>query len=181
MSLPSQWVDKIFLRLLGVYGAQFKAKFSVIENGVDVGMANAKEVWADELKTFRDWPEAIAYALQHLPTDHAPNAIEFRDICRRTPKKEPVALAYKMTTEDHQRAASAAEAAIRGMKIKISDGIDKHWATHPRSSMHMAAIFSAANRDARFRPCIDEMVEQGICTPEGALLKAYRDGSFVKA
>lgn len=79
MSLPSQWIDRIFLRLIGVYGAQFKAKFSVVENGVDVGMANAKENWAHELRNFSDKPDSIAYALDHLPVERAPNALEFRD------------------------------------------------------------------------------------------------------
>jgi hypothetical protein len=103
MSLPIAWVDRIFLRLVGIYGAQFKAKFSVIENGVDIGMANAKEVWADELANFADWPEAIAYALKNLPTDRAPNALEFREICRRAPKKEPLALPHHLTAEEIQR------------------------------------------------------------------------------
>lgn len=180
MSLPSQWVDRIFLRLLGVYGAQFKAKFSVVEAGVDVGMANAKEVWADELKGFVTWPEAIAYGLSHLPVDHAPNAIEFRDICRRAPDKAVPALPHKMTEADHKRVAEAAGAAIRGMKAKISDGIDRHWATHPRSNEQLAAIFAAAQRDHRFQACIEEMVQQAICTGDGRLLMAYRDGAFVK-
>lgn len=88
MTLPEKWIERIFARLQGIYGAQFTSKFSRMDQGVDVGMLNAKSTWADELGNFSDKPEAIAYALDHLPTDHAPNALEFRDICRRAPKKK---------------------------------------------------------------------------------------------
>jgi hypothetical protein len=103
MSLPRAWIDRIFLRLIGIYGAQFKAKFSVIENGIDIGMENAKEVWADELASFHDLPDAIAYALKNLPTDRAPNALEFREICRRAPRKEPLALPHHLSPEEIKR------------------------------------------------------------------------------
>lgn len=36
-----------------------------------------------------------------------------------------------------------------------------------------------AERDQRFRRCIAQMVEDGICTAEGVLLRAYRDNQFV--
>ncbi len=178
MNLPMSWIDKIFHRLLGVYGAQFKAKFSVVENGVDVGLMNAKEVWSEELATFVGFPESIAYALKNLPSERAPNAIEFRELCRRAPRKEVPAIEYKPTTEDHERAIKAAESAVAALKPKLSDGIDKHWATHPRTQMHLDFIFGAAKADARFRPCIEKMVADGICTADGKLLKTYRAGEF---
>ena len=177
--LDERWVAKIFQKLTGVYGAQFRAKFSNVEDGVDVGLALAMDAWAEELGNFSDCPEAIAYALGHLPTDHAPNAIEFRDICRRYRPKEPPALPYKLTPEDHQRIAAAAGKAVRQMKSKIHDGIDAHWATHPRSVTQLQWIFSAAERDPRFRPCIAQMVEDGICTADGRLLRRYHDNQFV--
>ena len=173
MNLDSRLVDRIFSRLLGIYGAQFKSKFSVIENGADVGVANAKETWAHELRNFGDNLEAIGYALENLPTDHAPNAIEFRDIARRAPRKEAPALEHKLTEEDHERAKVAAANAAVALKPKFSDGIDQHWATHPRSAMHLRFIFDAAKRDARFQPCIAQMVDKGICTAEGQMLKRY--------
>lgn len=181
MDFPEKWMERIFARLQGLYGAQFTSKFSRMDKGVDVGMLNAKATWANELGNFSDKPEAIAYALDHLPSDHAPNALEFRDVCRRAPKKEAPVLTHKLTKEDHERAASAAEAAIRGMKAKVRDGIDRHWATHPVSAAQLRFIFEASMKDQRFKACIDEMVEQGICTAEGVLLKVYRDRSFVKA
>jgi hypothetical protein len=182
-ALREDWIDRIFARLIGIYGAQFRSKFSSIENGVDVGMLNAKAAWADELGSFATWPEAIAYALDHLPTERAPNALEFRDICRRAPKKSEAvaAVEYKPTVEDTIRHREMAHAATQALKPKISDGIDKHWATHPRSEMQLRFIFDAAKRDARFAPCIAEMIKDGICTAAGQLLKIYRDGALVKA
>jgi hypothetical protein len=85
--LPIAWIDKMFARLQGIYGREFTSQFSVIDaNGNDVGMANAKQVWAEELAGFVDKPEAIAFVLKNLP-DRVPNAIKFRDMCRQAPVK----------------------------------------------------------------------------------------------
>ena len=85
--LPIAWVDRMFARLQGIYGREFTSQFSVIDaNGNDVGMANAKQVWAEELAGFVDKPEAIAFVLKNLP-DRVPNAIKFRDMCRQAPAK----------------------------------------------------------------------------------------------
>lgn len=173
MILREEWIDRIFQRLTGIYGSQFTAKFKQIVDGVDEGTANAKDVWAKELGNFGDKPEAIAYALDHLPTEHAPNALEFRDICRRAPRKEAPQVEYKPTAEDHERAKAAAANAAAALKPKFSYGIDQHWATHPRSEMHLRFIFEAAKRDARFQPCVAQMVDKGICTAEGQMLKRY--------
>lgn len=178
--LDMRVIDRLFNRLIGIYGAQFKSKFSVVEGGVDVGVANAKETWAHELRNFGDKLEAISYALDHLPIDHAPNAVEFRDICRRAPQKEAPALPYQPTPEDIERSRGMARSLGEAVgSSKIRDGIDEHWATHPRSEAQLLAIFAAAERDQRFRRCIAQMVEDGICTAEGVLLRAYRDNQFV--
>ena len=181
--LDDRWVQKIFFRLGGVYGTQFRSKYSVMSDGVDVGLQAAMDAWGAELSGFGSMPEAISWALANLPTDHAPNAVEFRELCRRAPRKDvPLpALAYTPDPEDVERARSAATAAASAMRPKVTDGIDRHWATHPRSHDHLKAIFEAAARDRRFQPCIAEMVEGGICTESGKLLKAYRNSTFVPA
>jgi hypothetical protein len=58
--------------------------------------------------------------------------------------------------------------------------IDEHWATHPRSVLHLKFIFEAAKKDRRFQLCVDRMVSQGVCTADGRLLLAYRNGAFNK-
>lgn len=97
--LPASWVDRLFARLQGVYGREFTGQFSQFDaDGIDVGLLNAKQVWAEELGGFSDFPEALAYALQHLP-ERCPNAIRFRDLCRHAPPKNVVAIEHKLTEE----------------------------------------------------------------------------------
>lgn len=98
--LRRDWVDRLFARLQGVYGREFTGQFStgLDVNGVDLGIENAKQVWAEELGGFSEWPEAIAYALSHLP-ERCPNAIRFRDLCRHAPPKNVVKLEHKLTEE----------------------------------------------------------------------------------
>lgn len=181
MKLPEQWVSRIFMRLSGIYGAQFRSKFSQMENGVDNGLRIALETWAEELGNFADKPEAIGYALQNLPSDHCPNAREFLELCRRAPKKEAPAITYTPSPEDEAKARAAIAKAAADLKPKFEGGIDRHWATHPRSELHLRFIFDAAKNDSRFRPCVAEMIEQGICTPEGRLQKKYAAGEWVRA
>lgn len=144
-------------------------------------MANVRETWAEELAGFADQPERIGYALRSLADQQFPPTLpEFVAACRRAPAKDSgPALPYKPTVEDVIRQREMAHAAAQALKPKVSDGIDKHWATHPRSEAQIRAIFDASKRDSRFLPCIAEMVEKGICSAEGVLLKAYKNGSFV--
>lgn len=86
MSLPAAWVDRIFEKLTLVYGREFLNKW----DGVPI--AEVKADWAHELAGFVDKPNAIAYALQTLPTDRSPNVLQFRDLCRRAPGPTPLAL-----------------------------------------------------------------------------------------
>ena len=181
MSLPSQWIDRIFLRLIGVYGAQFKAKFSVVENGVDVGMENAKENWAHELRNYSDKPEAIAYALDHLPVERAPNALEFRDACRRCPAKEVAALPYRPTEEDKVR--------NRELSHKVADACKPHefdgllWAKKPKSQKAMDFIADGkkhANRFPALAEVFDYLVKEGIANELGKLLYRWDGVQWVK-
>lgn len=119
--LPNAWVEKIFARLQGIYGRDFTGQFSTgMVNGVDAGLENAKATWAEELGGFVKWPEAIAYALEHLP-ERVPNCIKFKEICRMAPRPEPIKLEHKITEE---------QAAKNKQRIKeIIDGLTNHMAT----------------------------------------------------
>lgn len=102
--LPAVWVDRLFARLQGVYGRDFTYQFSNVDStGFDVGLANARQVWAEELGGFSEHPEAIAYALENLP-ERIPNVIVFLEICRKAPRKGYNALEYRMTDEDKENA-----------------------------------------------------------------------------
>lgn len=173
-------IDRLFSRLQGIYGSAFTSKFStgLDRNGVDNGFENAKAVWADELSGFAENLEAIGYALRNTDPKFPPSAREFLTLCRAAPRKEVPVLVHKLTDEEEAKAKAAIASAAKALKPKISDGIDAHWATHPRSDMHLKMIFDAAVRDARFVRCIEEMIEKGICSENGKLLKTYRDGAF---
>lgn len=78
MSLPLQAVDRLFERLMATYGRDFVSKFEGVE-------ANAvKAAWSHELSGFASNLQAIAWALENLPP-RAPNAVEFRHLCRQAP------------------------------------------------------------------------------------------------
>lgn len=97
--LSSAWVEKLFARLQGFYGREFTGQFSTgMVNGIDAGLENAKQVWAEELGGFSDNPEAIAYALKNLP-ERSPNVAVFRQLCRQAPRKDPLAIEHKLTPE----------------------------------------------------------------------------------
>lgn len=78
MSLPAPWVEKIFAKLALAYGRDFLARWEGLE------IADVKDDWARELAGFAQHPDAIAYALAHLPA-RAPTVMEFRAIARRAP------------------------------------------------------------------------------------------------
>ncbi len=123
--LPSAWVEKIFARMQGVYGREFTGQFSTgIVNGIDAGLENAKIVWADELAGFAKWPEAIGYALEHLP-ERVPNCIKFKELCRNAPRPEPMKLEHKLTEE---------QMAVNKKRIKeIIDGLSNHMANREKA------------------------------------------------
>lgn len=81
MSLPLQAIDRLFDRLTATYGRQFLNLYE----GLDV--AAVKTVWAHELGGFVGNLHAIAWALENLPTK-APNAVEFRFLCRLAPSQK---------------------------------------------------------------------------------------------
>lgn len=169
-------IDRLFAEMEAMYGA----KFADLWAGTDIERVKAK--WVEKLKGFADHPGVIQKAIDALDErPYPPTLPEFIGLCREAAKRigtPTPALPHKLTGEDHDRIRETAEAAISGMKAKNRDGIDQHWATHPRSAMHLKFIFDAAKNDARFRPCIAEMVKDGICTDGGCLLKSYRDGQW---
>lgn len=80
--LPTAWTERIFMRLHGRFGNQFFDKFRVGKlnsNGDDVGVENAKNVWADELSGYS--VNEIKLGLEHQFT-FPPSCDEFKTACR---------------------------------------------------------------------------------------------------
>lgn len=109
-ALPMPWVDKIFEKLGMTYGRDFLARW----DGFDAdAMLDVKRDWSMELGGFFDQPDAIAYALAHLPAKPL-NVIEFRQICRGAPKPEFKQL--PRPTQDPQKVAEV----VNVVKTKLS-------------------------------------------------------------
>lgn len=85
--LHKDWVNKIFIRLEGVYGQQFARNYSRIVDNKDVGLLAAQQSWAEELAFCADQPELISWALKNLP-ERPPNAIEFKRLCKAAPRQK---------------------------------------------------------------------------------------------
>ena len=86
MSLPTEWVEKIFHKLTLAYGQDFLNRWKGIP------IADVKTDWAHCLAGFAEHPEAIGFALLNLPDSRPPTAQDFRAICRQAPRDESLAL-----------------------------------------------------------------------------------------
>jgi hypothetical protein len=86
MPMPLPWIEKIFTKLELTYGHRFLSQWP----GVSTDAIKAD--WQHELDGLERRPEAIAYALAHLPPDNPVNVLQFREICRSTPEPEFKAL-----------------------------------------------------------------------------------------
>lgn len=82
MSLPAQWIDRIFDKLTLTYGQSFLRRWS------DIDLNSVKSDWAHELAGFEHHPKAIAWALQNLPADKPPTVLDFKFLARRAPPDE---------------------------------------------------------------------------------------------
>ena len=82
MSIPTNWIDKIFEKLSLRYGREFLGRWE----GMPIG--DVKTDWGDVLGGMAEHPEAIGWALDNLPDVRPPTAQEFRAICRRAPSPD---------------------------------------------------------------------------------------------
>lgn len=69
---------KVLRRMVATYGKRFWAQYQGAEE------ADVRIVWARELSGYVERQHAVAWAFENLPED-PPNAIGFRNLCRRCP------------------------------------------------------------------------------------------------
>lgn len=117
-ALPVSWVERIFAKLTLAYGRDFLSRWE----GVD--LADVRADWAFELAGLHAHPEAIAYALQHLPPK-APTVMEFLGIARRAPLPTMVALPAPVADPKRVAAAMAQLASARATAAAVNH---KAWA-----------------------------------------------------
>lgn len=96
--LPESWVDHLFGRLTVRYGAAFLRQWP--ETDLDLVKADWRTVLA------RLSGEAIAYGLENLPADRAPNAMQFRALCNARPAADQLALPAPVQPADPSRLRS---------------------------------------------------------------------------
>lgn len=104
-------IEIIFTKLSLRYGRDFTAKWE----GIDLN--DVKNDWAHELSGFERAPHAIAYALQNLPDDKAPNVAQFRAIAHRAPAAQTLRIEPPAANPAVVRAALAqAHALLKRVK-----------------------------------------------------------------
>lgn len=119
MSLPLKAIDRLFERLSATYGDDWTRRWAGQEE------VKVKTVWAHELAVYAHRLEDIAWALENLPA-RAPNAIEFRNLCRSAPRAEAPALPEPKADPARLQAELAKLAEVRKItKVKIDH---KAWA-----------------------------------------------------
>lgn len=80
--LPQEWVERIFLRLHGRFGSAFTDKYKLNQydsDGNDLGVLNAKFVWAEELAGIS--ADRIKAALLYN-YDFPPSCDQFKAQCK---------------------------------------------------------------------------------------------------
>jgi hypothetical protein len=107
--------DHLFNRLLAVYGTQWTKQWQ------DVPMQDAKDAWARELGQYARRLEAIAYALDNLP-ERAPNAVQFRNLCRAAPAPDVLALPMPVANPERMREELAKLGHVTGAKVQTTTG-----------------------------------------------------------
>lgn len=114
-------INRLFERLAATYGAAWDRALGTAP------LPDVKTVWADVLNGFSDKLHAVAWALENLP-ERCPNVIEFRNLCRRAPSLEALALPPPPSDPQRLRAELAKlEPLIDAMRVpKKIDG--KAWA-----------------------------------------------------
>lgn len=116
MSLPIEWIEKIFKKLSVTYGRDFLGRYEGIP------LNDVKSDWAHELSGFEAHPEAIKHALQNLSQSKAPTVYEFRNVCSSAPKM--AALELPRPPQDPAIVA----AIVNDLKVKTVVNGMKDWA-----------------------------------------------------
>lgn len=162
--LPIHWIDRIFQKLAIAYGRDFLRKWEGIPED------EVKEDWAHTLAGFQERPEAIMHALQNLPDDKPPTAMEFRALCRTAPRTERPSLPEPPV--DRAKLAQVTQQ-VKEIVAKPKDFLD--WARHPRSQYALNLIHRCvAEKDSRFVEILADLKRDGIA--DGVVLKKRWNG-----
>lgn len=117
-ALPESWINRLFGRLEGLYGARFHDLWK----GTD--LENVKAVWAEKLAGFHDRPEVLKAALGACDDKPWPPTLpEFLGFCRNAAGRGEVFTALpepKMTPEERERNAEKLAKAATALRYAPS-------------------------------------------------------------
>ena len=125
-SLPEKWMQSIWSEMAANYAAKWPRQFPVppCPPGVDPvqhahdHIAGVQAVWAKRLGHLQTNPNAIRYALDHLP-ENPPTLPEFIALCNRRPDKPQQAL--PQPDADPERV----QVALEGMRCTVPVSLDR--------------------------------------------------------
>lgn len=117
MSLPTPWVEKIFLKLTLTFGRDFLDRWK----GIDID--DVKADWAHELRGLQQNPQAIAFGLEHCLGGRPPTVQEFKAVCIRRPDS---ALALPEPPADPERVVAELAKLQQARALALVD--HKAWA-----------------------------------------------------
>jgi hypothetical protein len=84
-SLPDRWIERIWSVMRANYGATFDRQWECPAGADPVAhVSEMKTNWGRELRGFQQSPNAISYALEHLP-EFPPSLPQFKALCIRRP------------------------------------------------------------------------------------------------
>lgn len=118
--LTTKAIDRLFDRLAATYGNEWARRWEGLDH------AAIKTLWAHELASFAGRLDAIAWALENLPS-RAPNVIEFRNLCRSAPRA-PEALLPEPKADPARVAAELAKLDTVRKQATASRVDHKAWA-----------------------------------------------------
>lgn len=98
MPLQTSWVEHLFAKLTVRYGAAFMRQYA------DLDAEHVKADWAEVLDGVSG--KSLTYALTCLPSDRPVNALQFRDLCRRSPDAAAPALPAPLDRANSARVAA---------------------------------------------------------------------------
>lgn len=113
--LPLKLIERIFMRLHGRFGNAFLDKYRIGElntEGKDIGVENAKNVWAEELAGMTN--ERIKAALDSS-YEYPPSCDDFKMNCRI----KPVISDYKALPKVTDREAAAKQ--VEKLRVMVAD------------------------------------------------------------
>lgn len=147
----------------GNYGSRFLNQWKTgqrDQDGEDVGIKNAMEVWAKKLGGFADMPDAIKIVLDYLPSD-PPSLPEFVNLCRdagRRLSENIKRVEYQPTDEEKKRAAESVQS-IR--KVVSRDRRDhRAWAKKLQERRQSGEILANQAMDYEKFICVDAKADR---------------------